>query len=118
MRRLAVLKLRDELDSGTCLLLPEGVRKIIGVYCGAVFQTNFSLCTLRMHRFSHRLHFAAVSLHCLSADEPDETETEAAFKRLAVGDGVDASDSVGTWYHTQVTLSRRGQSGGAFRRLA
>lgn len=42
---VAMLKLRDELDAGTCLLLPEGVRKIIGGYCGLVFQTNFGIGT-------------------------------------------------------------------------
>lgn len=35
-----MLVLSDELDGGTGQLLPLGVRKIIGGYCGPVIQTN------------------------------------------------------------------------------
>lgn len=41
-------------------------------------------------------------LHCLKSDEPGHREDEAAFKRLAVGDGVDSRDQEGKWYHAKV----------------
>ena len=110
MISVPLLKLRDELDSGTCLQLPEGVRKIIGGYCGAMLQTNFSLreCfCLSLPPFSACLFCAATLLHCLKADSTDE-ESEATFQRLAVGDWVDAF-AAPKWYHAKIVEKKDGQ---------
>lgn len=49
----------------------------------------------------------------LCADEAKEREDEAAFKRLAVGDGVDAKDSFTgdagpQWYHAKIVDKHEG----------
>lgn len=40
--RSGLLSLGEELDAGTCFALATPLRKIIGGYCGIVFQQNLS----------------------------------------------------------------------------
>lgn len=96
-----ILTLREELDQGTALRLPEGVRKIIGSYCGVVFQTNFPGFQCMPCLLSRTSFLPAITYPLLGLDQLD-------IDKLAIGDCIDAKDHHGAFSRVVLSTLCRG----------